>query len=264
MPDDRGRSHPVAGARHAGRNALVNVDKWAAEQDLDQMLHPGLQASWFNDDALGRHLDRLYEADIHWIYSAFQLHVYQHERIQMAVFHGDTTSMSVYGTYTKPSKALHIVEGYSRDRRGAKQIQFGLIGNADGISFYGDVHDGNTSDKAWNPDVLEKLHAQCAAVKLKDFVYISDSAAMSKATLDAAKGAGAYLLTRAPNQLKIVKVAPTSADAPDARWSEPVSFVSSKEGATYRWLAIETEHEGHSLRLIVVESGALDKKRKIR
>jgi transposase len=245
----------------SGRHALVNVDKWAAEQDLDQLLRPGLQASWFNDDALGRHLDRMYEADIHQIYSDFQLYVYQHERIPMGVFHGDTTSMSVYGAYTKPSKALQIVEGYSRDRRGAKQIQFGLIGNADGIPLHGDVHDGNTSDKTWNPDVLDKLHAQCAAVKLKDFVYVADSAAMSKATLDAAKGAGAYLLTRAPNQLKIVKAALESADAADALWTGKVTFVSSKEGATYRWLATEAEHEGHPLRLIVVESSALDKKK---
>nr|WP_165452397.1 DUF4277 domain-containing protein [Paenibacillus thalictri] len=79
----------------SGRNALKNVDKWAAEQDLDPLLHPGLQASWFNDDALGRHLDRLNEADIHQIDSAFQLHVYQHERIPISVFHGDTKSMPV-------------------------------------------------------------------------------------------------------------------------------------------------------------------------
>ncbi|SCW81951.1 Transposase [Paenibacillus tianmuensis] len=245
----------------SGRNALVNVKRWAAEQDLEQLLRPGLQASWFNDDALGRHLDRLYEADIHHIYSSFQLHVYQQERIPMSVFHGDTTSMSVYGAYTKPSQALQIVEGYSRDRRGAKQIQFGLIGNSDGIPLYGDVHDGNTSDKTWNPSVLEKLHAQCAAVGLKDFVYVADSAAMTKATLDAAKGAGAYLLTRAPNQLKIVKAALEAADAEHAPWSEKVSFVSSKEGASYRWLASEAEYEGHRLRLIVVESSALDKKK---
>jgi transposase len=179
----------------------------------------------------------------------------------MGVFHGDTTSMSVYGAYRKPSKALQIVEGYSRDRRGAKQIQFGLIGNVDGIPLHGDVHDGNTSDKTWNPDVLNKLHAQCAAVKLEDFLYVADSAAMSKATLDAAKAAGAYLLTRAPNQLKIVKSALEAADAPDAPWTEKVTFVSSKEGAHYRWLTSEAEHEGHRLRLIVVESSALDKKK---
>ncbi|WP_072328750.1 MULTISPECIES: DUF4277 domain-containing protein [unclassified Paenibacillus] len=65
----------------SGRNALMNVDKWTTEQDLDQLLRPGLQASWFNDDALGHYLDRLYEADIHHVYSDFQLHVYQHERI---------------------------------------------------------------------------------------------------------------------------------------------------------------------------------------
>jgi transposase len=179
----------------------------------------------------------------------------------MGVFHGDTTSMSVYGAYTKPSQALHIVEGYSRDRRGAKQIQFGLIGNADGIPLYGDVHDGNTSDKTWNPDVLSHLHAQCAAVHLKDFVYVADSAAMSKATLDAAKAAGAYLLTRAPNQLRIVKAALSAADVPDAQWTEKIAFGSSQESATYRWLATEAQYEGHPLRLIVVESSALDNKK---
>lgn len=83
----------------------------------------------------------------------------------------------------------------------------------------------------------------------------------SKASLDAAKSASACLLTRAPNQLKIVKAALASADAPDASWSEKVSFVSSKEGATYRWLAREAEHEVHALRLIVVESSALGKKK---
>jgi transposase len=245
----------------SGRNALVNVDKWAVRQDIELLLRPGLQASWINDDALGRHLDRLHEADMHQVYSSFQLHVYRHERIPMSVFHGDTTSMSVYGAYTKPSQALQIVEGYSRDRRGANQIQFGLIGNVDGIPLYGDVHDGNTSDKAWNPDVLNSLQAQCAALNLEDFLYVADSAAISKETLAAAKGASAYLLTRAPNHLKIVKAALEAADAKDAPWTEKVTFVSSKEGAPYRWLASEAKHEGHSLRLIVVESSVLDKKK---
>ncbi|SCW75789.1 hypothetical protein SAMN04487970_104130 [Paenibacillus tianmuensis] len=84
---------------------------------------------------------------------------------------------------------------------------------------------------------------------------------MSKATLDAAKASHCYLLTRAPKHLKIVKAALEAADAPDAPWAEKISFVSAKEGATYRWLASEAEYEGHSLRLVVVESSALDKKK---
>nr|WP_251037662.1 IS1634 family transposase [Paenibacillus albidus] len=215
----------------SGRQAWVHLERWAHTLDLDQLLRPGLQASWFNDDALGRHLDRQYEADMHQIYSAFQLHVYQHERLPMRVFHSDTTSKSMYGAYATPSKALQLVEGYSRDRYGAKQLQFGLIGNADGIPLYGDVDDGNTSDKTWKPGVLSKLHAQCAAMKLEDFLYVADSAAMSKATLDAVQAAGAYLLTRALNHLKIVKAALEKADAPDAPWTEKISFVSSEEVA---------------------------------
>ena len=63
------------------------------------------------------------------------------------LFHGDTTSMSLYGAYNRPTDALNITYGYSRDQAGMKQIQFGLIGNQDCIPFYADVHDGNTSDK---------------------------------------------------------------------------------------------------------------------
>ncbi|MFD0696257.1 hypothetical protein ACFQZT_19515 [Paenibacillus sp. GCM10027628] len=69
------------------------------------------------------------------------------------------------------------------------------------------------------------------------------------------------MLTPAPNHLKIVKTALEAADAPDAPWTEKVTFVSSKGGATYRWLASEAEHKGHLLRLVVVESSALDKKK---
>ncbi|BAU27221.1 transposase [Aneurinibacillus soli] len=220
-----------------------------------------MQASWFNDDAIGHHLDRIEEADVHKVVSEWLLHVYRHEDIPMRVFHGDITSMSVYGAYIKPNESLQIVEGYSRDRRGAKQIQFGLVGGTDGIPLYGDVHDGNTSDKTWNPDVLDKIHKQCASIELSDFLYVADSAAMSKATLQAAKAAKAHLLTRAPAQLKIVKAALEAADTPDIPWSDHVTFASSKEGATYHWLERAAEHEGHELRLFVIESSALDKKK---
>ncbi|WP_127588313.1 hypothetical protein [Paenibacillus koleovorans] len=40
-----------------------------------------------------------------------------------------------------------------------------------------------------------------------------------------------------------------------------VSFVSSNNGATYRWIAVKAVHEGHALRLFVVESSVLDKKK---
>ncbi|WP_368859656.1 DUF4277 domain-containing protein [Halalkalibacter sp. APA_J-10(15)] len=41
----------------SGRNALVHVDKWAEHLDMETLVRHGLQAAWFNDDALGHHLD---------------------------------------------------------------------------------------------------------------------------------------------------------------------------------------------------------------
>jgi len=126
---------------------LVHLEKWTKEIDIEKLIRTGLSPLQLNDDAIACHLDRLYEAGIHEIVSTFLIQTYEREGIPLPVFHGDTTSMSVYGAYTRPSEALQIVEGYSRDRIGGKQIQFGLIGNEDGILICGDVHDGNKLDK---------------------------------------------------------------------------------------------------------------------
>ena len=163
-----------------------------------------------------------------------------------------------FRAYEKPSDALNITYGYSRDRAGAKQIQFGLIGNTDGIPLYADVHDGNTSDKEWNPTVLQKIHKQLEKAELTDgFVYVADSATMTQETLKQVKAANAYLLTRAPNQLKIVKEALQLAEAPETSWTEPFQS-TEKTGATYRCFETSATYYGHDVRLIVVESSALD------
>ncbi|WZX99240.1 IS1634 family transposase [Bacillus sp. FSL W7-1360] len=245
----------------SGRQALVHVEEWAKEIDLHKLLHEKVAPSFFNDDALGRHLDRLHDAGIHQLLSSILLDVYKHEEIPLSVFHGDTTSLSLYGAYDRPSRTLNITEGYSRDKPGYKQIQFGVVANEDGIPIYADVHDGNESDKSWNPQVLDQLHDQFSQVDLDGFIYVADSAAMSAKTLKQAKAAGAAILTRGPNHLKIVKAALEKADETDTPWSEEISFVSSKKGATYRLFECADTYEGHDVRLIVAESSALDKKK---
>lgn len=135
---------------------------------MDQLLRPGLQASWFNDDVLGRHLDRQYEVEIHQVYSTFQLQVHQHERIPMGVFHGDYDEHVRLRRIHETEQSADIVEGYSRDRRGAKQIQFG-------IPLHGDVYDGNTSDKTWlaSGRAGETPCAVCHR-EAEGFLYVAD------------------------------------------------------------------------------------------
>ncbi|AET60014.1 transposase [Paenibacillus terrae HPL-003] len=109
-----------------GRPALVHMAEWA--ERLEKLLHPGLQASFFNDDAIARHLDRISDAGVHELYSALALQAWQYNPDTVLAFHSDTTSKSVYGAYKDPQEGeLLITEGYSRDRQGDKQFQYGLI-----------------------------------------------------------------------------------------------------------------------------------------
>lgn len=243
------------------RQALVHLESWAAQIDLEKLIRAGLTANQLNDDATGRDLDRLHEAGIHEIVSSFLLRTYRIEKLLLHCFHGDTTSKSVYGAYENPADTLNITYGYSRDRVGAKQIQFGLFGNTDGIPLYADVHDGNTSDKEWNPDVLRKVHKQLEKAELTDdFVYVADSAAMTQDTFKQVKAENAYLLTRAPNQLNIVKEALQLAEQPETEWTTPFQS-TEKTGATYRCFETNAIYYGTDVRLIVMESSALDKRK---
>nr|WP_325048966.1 hypothetical protein [Peribacillus saganii] len=69
-------------------------------------MREGLSPKQLSDDAIDRHLDRLYEAGIHELVSTFLLHTY--EKISLGVFHGDTSGMSLNGTYDRPTDALNI------------------------------------------------------------------------------------------------------------------------------------------------------------
>jgi transposase len=245
-----------------GRQALVHLQKWAAGLDLDKLLAPGMQASFFNDDAIARHLDRISDAGVHQLYSTLALHAWTYNPASILAFHSDTTSKSLYGVYADtPDGDLLIAEGYSRDRRGDKQFQYGLIVDRQGRPIYGDIHDGNLSDKTWNPKVLSALDAQLRKINLQGFIYVADSAAMSKETLDQVAQANAYLITRGGNNLKIVKQALEQADQQESAWSEPQGFAASNQRAMYRLQEHAAEYEGHAVRLIVVESSALDKKK---
>lgn len=250
----------------SGRQALVHVQEWAAEIDLEKLLSSDTKPHHFNDDAIGRQMDRLHDGNIHHVFSQLAVNAFQKEDIEsLHVLHGDTTSKSVYGQYAKKSENeedLLITEGYSRDRPGAKQFQYGSVVNEDGIPIYADVHDGNTSDKTWNPQILTKVQQQLESIEVDRFIYVADSAAMTQATLVEAQNVGAYLISRGPNGLKVVKHALRLAEEQPDAWSPPFIIAKAKNSAEYRVQEQAATYYGHDVRLIVVESSALDKKKR--
>ncbi|MED3804334.1 hypothetical protein P4562_20745 [Lysinibacillus xylanilyticus] len=95
-----------------------------------------------------------------------------------------------------------------------------MNGNEDGIPIYADVHDDQTSDKEWNPQVLKRLHQQFKQVELTDgFIYVADSAAFTQNTLNEVKRAKSDLFSSGASKLKIVKEALAQADERTTVWS---------------------------------------------
>ncbi|AMX83189.1 hypothetical protein GS3922_05550 [Geobacillus subterraneus] len=69
------------------------------------------------------------------------------------------------------------------------------------------------------------------------------------------------MITRGPSSLRIVKAALAEADVqPDPAWSDSFSL-AEKNGAAYRVWETASTYEGHPVRLIVVESSALDQRK---
>lgn len=60
--------------------------------------------------------------------------------------------------------------------------------------------------KEWNPDILQRVHEQFQRAQFhQEWICVADSATMTQETLQQAKAARAYVITRGPNHLKIVK-----------------------------------------------------------
>jgi transposase len=261
-----------------GRRALVHLEEWAGRVDIKKLISPDVEASHFNDDAIGRVLDRIHESNPHQLFSDITLQTWKEKGDPSLFFHSDTTSQSVYGAYRIPEDSssprtentceepepfenipLRITKGYSRDRPGANQFQYGVIVDKNGIAIHTDVHNGNTSDKTWNADVIGKLDKQLKKMNLSEFVYVADAAAMTQETLNQVNEAGGYLITRGPRNLKMVKEALDQVDRQDDQWSEPLTVQKKKQATVYRVQEIASDYYGQPVRLIVVESSSLAK-----
>lgn len=82
---------------------------------------------------------------------------------------------------------------------------------------------------------------------------------MTREMLDQARQAKAYLITCGGN--KIVKQELAQADGQEERLSTPQAFATSNSSAQYRLQEFTADYEGHAVRLVVIESSALDKKK---
>src|SRR2546421_12690101 len=86
----------------SGRSPLYRLEECFAHQDMALLLGRAIAPDAFNDDPVGRVLERLYDVGTMKIFTACAVRADQAYGLDKQYVHFDTTSISVYGDYLPP------------------------------------------------------------------------------------------------------------------------------------------------------------------
>ena len=257
----------------SGRSPLYKLDKFMATQDVELLFGEDIPAAAFNDDAVGRTLDRIHTAGSQKILTAIGLEAVDTYQLDTSTAHFDTTSVPVWGEkYARNSEAApEITHGYSKDKRGdLKQFMVSMLCVEGNIPILGQTEDGNASDVKLNNEELERISKLLATQKsmFDEFLYVADCKLVSRENLE--KIGSSSFVTRLPATYGEHDRAIDEAVAL-GEWDELGILAKHKDPknskspfTSYRAQEVEIELYGEEYRAIVVETDQLDKRRKKR
>lgn len=244
------------------RTPLYRVEHFYQGMDMTTLFGPHASASDFNDDAIGRMLDRLAESNCDRLYSNLVLQASLAHKFSLDAFHGDTTSISVYGEYPTANKDnLLITHGYNKDGRfECKQIVMGSVVNSEGIPVLGTVGNGNLDDVTWNQQIIDYLPDMFRALKSPNSTYVADSKLVTTDNLELMADKKIKFISRLPNIFGLAETLKDKAYALD-RWQDVGTFSAQKDAATYKIQYFQDVLGEKQYRFIVAHSSKLDQRK---
>ena len=146
---------------------LYMFPEFMEKKPVKQLFENGLEPEDFNDDTLGRALDRVFENDPTKIFMQVSLNALTDLGIKRDFFHLDTTSISVHGEYENSEEGIvpiEITHGKSKDSNpDLKQYLISLITVSESdLPVWISALRGNTSDKTHFREVIKQYSRQLA------------------------------------------------------------------------------------------------------
>ncbi|MCP1716378.1 transposase [Methanocalculus alkaliphilus] len=176
------------------RIPLYSIHENYQSVDMSLLFEDHVEPEWLTRDAFACLLDRIYDAGCENIFTQIALKVYDTFKIPYtAVFHGDTSTITLYGEYpnTDPDnddEEAVPAHGHSKDGKpNLKQVLYGMVTDPFGIPLLVTVRSGNQNDSKWNRAIIDSLSDLLKTATSK-VTYIADSK-----------------LTTAPNILKLIR-----------------------------------------------------------
>jgi transposase len=256
----------------SGRTPLYRLQDSFAQHDTKLLLGKAIPAEAFNDDTVGRVLDRLYDTGTSKLFTACAVRADQVFRFDTHYVHFDTTSVSVYGDYPPPETAEHpevpfaITYGYSKDKRpDLKQFVLSTLCVDRAVPLWGQPEDGNVSDKTVNTTILSEIARLLAhyGVKPGAYIYVADAALVTEDNLTAL--GDTLFISRLPATYNECERVIEEALAL-AHWDEVGVFAHTKPTkhrpiTSYKVAEGEVTLYGQPYRAVIVQSSTQDTRR---
>ncbi len=235
-------------------NALGFVDRplylfpeFMATKPVEILIREGLKAEDFNDDVLGRTLDKLYRAGPEAVFMQITANAYR--EYSGRFFHNDTTSISLQGEYEHEEGDLdavpiQITHGYSKDGRpDLKQFVISLV-MSDDLPVFIQALSGNASDKNHFREIAKEYGASLKEKWGEDKIWVWDSAFYSEKNIKEIS----------PSYKWITRVPETLSEAKELIENSDLEKMRSTSLNGYRLFSTEVEYGGVKQRWIVVFS----------
>lgn len=174
-------------------NALGFVDRplylfpeFMATKPVELLIREGLKAEYFNDDVLGRTLDKLYDSGPESVFMRITANAYS--ECSGRFLHGDTSSINLQGEYKHEEGDLdavpiEITHGFSKDGRpDLKQFVISLV-MSDSLPVFIQALSGNTSDKNHFREMVKEYGQSLQEKWGEDKIWVWDSAVYSEKNL---------------------------------------------------------------------------------
>lgn len=161
-------------------------------------------AAWVGDDAVGRSLDRLFDANRAALMTEVAVAASEEFDLVLDEVHNDSTTVRFTGQYEQArgrtlrgKRAPWITRGFSKDHRpDLKQLMFILTTTRDGgVPLQFRVEDGNASDSRTHEQSWEALRR---LVGKPDFLYVADSKLCGGKAMDYLHERGGRFVTVMP------------------------------------------------------------------
>ncbi len=195
-------------------NALGFVDRplylspeFLSTKPVEMLIRDGLCAEDFNDDVLGRALDKVYSHGPETIFMSVSASAYK--KYKGRFLHSDTTTISVEGEYEHEEgdldeRSIEITYGHPKQGRfDLKQFVISCV-MCGGAPAFIKALSGNTSDKNHFREIAKQYGAQLKEKWGKDTIWVWDSAGYSEKNVKEISPSYKWIM-RVPETLSEVK-----------------------------------------------------------